>query len=57
MLILSLHKLINRNNLVSKKRFFSLLLFFSEYLFKNINATIYIVENLEIIQINFIIWK
>ena len=55
MLILSLHKLINRNNLFSKKRFFSLLLFFSEYLFKNINATVYIVENLEIIQINFII--
>lgn len=34
---------------------FSLLSFLvvSEYLFKNINVTVYIVENVEAIQINF----
>lgn len=48
----------NRSLVMNSNLLFPFSIYFSEYLFKNNNATIYIVENLENIPINFfIIWK
>lgn len=48
----------NRSLVMNSNLLFPFSIYFSEYLFKNNNATIYIAENLENIPINFfIIWK
>lgn len=43
----------NRSLVMNSKLLFPFSIYFSEYLFKNNNATIYIVENWENIPINF----